>query len=50
MSFVDVTKKCGQNSKVHYLLVVHDFDLFIFGSLIMVALDKLVLFYYLNEF
>jgi hypothetical protein len=27
MSFVGVTKKCGQNSKVHYLLTIHDFDL-----------------------
>jgi hypothetical protein len=27
MSFVGVTKKCGQNSKVHYLLAIHDFDL-----------------------
>jgi hypothetical protein len=44
MSFVGVTKNVGkpQNSKVHYLLAIHDFD-FIFSffeRLIMIALDK----------
>jgi hypothetical protein len=39
MSFAGVIKS-GQNSKVHYLLVIYDFDL-IFPSwhLIMIALD-----------
>jgi hypothetical protein len=27
MSFASVTKKCGQNSKVRYILAIHDFDL-----------------------
>jgi hypothetical protein len=27
MSFADATKKCGKNSKVHYLLAIYDFDL-----------------------
>jgi hypothetical protein len=27
MSFAGVTKKCGQNSNVNYLLAIHDFDL-----------------------
>jgi hypothetical protein len=25
--FCKCDKKCGQNSKVHYLLAIHDFDL-----------------------
>jgi hypothetical protein len=41
MSFANVTKKCEQNSKVHYLLAIHDFDLiFSFLKGIMIALDK----------
>jgi len=32
MNFVGVTKKRGQNSKVHYLLAIQDFD-FIFSFL-----------------
>jgi hypothetical protein len=27
MNFAGVKKKCGQISKVHYLLAIHDFDL-----------------------
>jgi hypothetical protein len=27
MNFASVTKKCGQNSKVRYLLATHEFDL-----------------------
>jgi hypothetical protein len=30
MNFAGVPKKCGQNSKVHCLLAIHDFD-FIFS-------------------
>jgi len=43
-------KKCGQNSIVHYLLAIHDFDLmfFIIGRLIMIALDKRVLFFIIS--
>jgi hypothetical protein len=42
MDFCRCDKKCGQNSKVHYLLAIHDFDL-IFSfleGLIMMALVK----------
>jgi hypothetical protein len=34
--FCKCDKKSGQNSKVHYLLDIHDFDLI----LIMIVLDK----------